>query len=119
MLPRFLEGLPPIFECQNILFGKKALATLLRAFTSMVTPGFKATMVIGMAWMLRRGFGEDTIRLVDQVEENAPKARAICAAVRAFPKYRSLFLNRNLKKLEALPEEKKREIYQVLKSEMK
>ncbi|MFY9719071.1 MAG: hypothetical protein WAK16_05440, partial [Candidatus Cybelea sp.] len=112
----FLEELPPILECQNILFGKKATATLLRAFVSMITPAIKSVMVIGMAWMMRQGFRENAIRLTDQIEEGAPKARAICIAVRTFPEHRKLFSNKNLGKLKNLPEDKKREILAVLKS---
>jgi hypothetical protein len=112
----FLEGLPPIFESQNLLFGKKALATLLRAFVEMATPGLKATMAIGMAWMLRQELGANALRLAEQIEENAPKSRALCTAARAFPEYRALFSHENLSKLAELPEEKKREILAVLKA---
>jgi hypothetical protein len=114
----FLEELPSIFECQNILFGKKALATLLRAFASMLTPAIKATLVIGLAWMVREGLRENVIRLTDQIEENASKARGLCLAFRTFPQYRTLFLNKNLEKLAQLPEDKRREILAVLKSAM-
>jgi hypothetical protein len=114
----FLEELPAIFECQNILLGKKATARVLRAFVSMLKAEVKASTVIGMAWILGQGFSGNALRLVEQIEEGAPKARGLCAAVRAFPKDRDLFLSKNLSKLAALPEEKKQEILAVLKSAM-
>jgi hypothetical protein len=112
----FLEGLPPIFECQSLLFGKKSLAKLLRAFTSMLTAGLKSTMVIGLAWMLRQGFRENAVRLAEQIEEGAPKARALCIVARTFPQYRELFSNRNLTKLAELPEDTKSEMLAMLKA---
>jgi len=112
----FLEGLPPIFECQSLLFGKKTLAKLLRAFVSMLTAGLKSTMVIGLAWMLRQGFRENAVRLAEQIEEGAPKARALCIVARTFPQYRELLSNRNLTKLAELPEDTKSEMLAMLKA---
>jgi len=56
------------------------------------------------------------IRLADQIEEGAPKARALCMVARTFPQHRELFSNRNLTKLAELPEDTKSEMLAMLKA---
>ena len=82
----------------------------------MLTAGLKSTMVIGLAWMLRQGFRENVVRLAEQIEEGAPKARALCIVARTFPQYRELFSDRNLTKLAELPEDTKSEMLAMLKA---
>ena len=110
------EGLPEIFEAQAILFGKRATARIVRAFASMATTHFKATSVIAMAWLLRREGTENALRLVTQIEEALPKARAMCKVAKAFPQHRKALLQENHKQLlAALPAETKEQMLAILK----
>lgn len=112
------EGLPEIFEAQAILFGKRATARILRAFSSMATTHFKATSIIAMAWLLRREGTANALRLVSQVEEALPKAKAMSKVAKAFPQYRKELLTQNADRLAALPEETKQKMLAILKPAM-
>ena len=112
----FFEDLPAIFEAQGVLFGKSATAKILRAFSRMATIAIKASTVVGMAWLLRQEGRENALRLVDQIKEAAPMARGVSKLTKAFPEYRKLFLQKNLDRLTALPEETRQKILTVVKS---
>lgn len=109
------ESLPEIFESQAILFGKRATARILRAFSSMATTHFKATSIIAMAWLLRREGTANALRLVGQIEEVLPKARAMSKVAKAFPQYRKALLQENREDLASLPEETKQQMLAILK----
>jgi hypothetical protein len=112
----FFEDLPPIFEALGVLFGKGATARILRAYSRMSSHGVRASMTIAIAWLLRGENTDGARRLIGQIRDAAPKARAICAAAKAFPEYRRLFLRQNQVRLGALPEKTRKRILDVVKS---
>lgn len=112
------EALPEIFEAQAILFGKRATARILRAFSSMASTHFKATSIIATAWLLRREGTANALRLVGQIEEALPQAQAMSKLAKTFPQYRKEFLTKNADKLAALPEETKQQMLAILKPAM-
>lgn len=114
-----LEGLPAIFELQSVLFEKKSTARLMHAFSKMTTTGLKAAATIGIAWLLHKESPENGLRLVEQIEQEAPRARGLCSLARAYPQYRELFLSKNLARLAELPEDKKRDMYEYIMNAMK
>lgn len=113
----FFEDLPAIFEMQGVLFGKRATARVLKAFCRMTSVPYKAVFVIAMAWLLRKKGSPGALHLLNQIKEEAPKAKGLCKAVKAFPKYRKLFLLKNQARLGALPEELRLQMLAVIKTE--
>lgn len=114
----FFDELPVIFEGQRVLLGKSPTAKILRAYSRTATAGVKATTIIGMAWLFQREDRDAALRLIAQIEQAAPIARGVCAAAKAFPEYRKLFLKKNITRLATLSEAKRQEIVAVIKSAM-
>ena len=112
------EEWPAVFEAQSILFGKSAMAKILRAYSRLATVGMKASAIVGTARILRQEGRDKVLRFLELLHNEAPKAHAICAAAKAFPKYRKLFTPKNVARLASLPEEEREKILAILKSAM-
>ncbi len=113
-----LEDLPVIYESYGLLMGRHSATRILQAFSRTATAAFKATWVLGMAWALRKRGTLDAIRMLDQIEDALPRAKALLTLADAFPEYRKLLLQKNAKRLAALPEETRKKMVDILKPSM-
>jgi hypothetical protein len=111
----FLEDIPTIFEAHEILFGRNKFSATLRVF-SRASVGQIAYLVIGVAWFVRK-FGAARFESISENCERArSQAQALCALTKAFPKYRELFLARNIDRLAALSEIRRQEMWESIKT---
>ena len=114
----FLEGLPPIVEVHALLFGKRGAARILSAYSRLATTHFKAASVVGAAWLLHQEGSANVVHFIEQIEEAAPKAKALCTLARAFPGHTKLLSPKNAERLAALPEETRQQMLDILRPAM-
>jgi len=111
----FLEDIPIIFEAHEIVFGKNKFTSTIRTLSRAPTE-LKAYLVIGVAWLVQRFGPERFESIAESCKRARPQAEVTCTLAKAFPSYRELFLERNLSRLAALPEETRQKMFESIKS---
>lgn len=109
-----LEDIPTCFQAFEVMYGKNRFAKTVRILADLPTD-VKAYLVICIGALMRKYGRVPFESIAESCRNNMGQAKALCALHKAFPRYRQLFLTRNLNQLAVLPQEERDKMYQSIK----
>jgi len=110
----FFEDFPRFFKAFEIVFGKNKFAGTVQILTELPTD-VRAYFVLCVAWLIREKGREPFDTIAESCNRCRQHTEALLALAKTFPNYRELFLRRNIKRLEALPQEERDKMFQSIK----